>query len=325
MHMQLIKQKDPEWIEKACNHAADYTIRFVNNPGIERIVVQFDPQYAHIQSPDERLNRLSNIAAENWDFRKGRERYEVIANEPMDQDGSEIGDIVLRGVRQAEMTSSSSATLKHYTIVAVLGGANRSPYCRLRYALKQDITYDKLIFLGCERGVLPPERANTADYAPDARTEYELGKGAIKTLLGTELAEDKEYETTTPSSRIMHFQKKDGTPILVFSAPPRDGRQRANTSDTYQFLLQTEGMNIGLGKDILFTTSSIYRYAQYFDSVRDILLKTGANIETIGYKPSYSGEEFKPSKSLQEVKSAVDAAMRLRNAIRELGYDELFN
>jgi len=314
--VQPIKSKNPIWIDPACNHAAYYVVRFLNNPGVERIVAQFDPQYVQIQDPDEKLDRLLGIAAEYWDFRKGRERYEVIADEPMDQEGSELGEIILKAARQAEMASSSSATLKHYAILAVLGGANMSPYYRLKYALEQSITYDKLVFLACEREVMPPERVQAAGYALNAQTEYDLGKGAIRTLLGAELVESEEYEETHLTWRIAHFQKNDGTPVLVLSAPPLDGRRRANTSDTYQFLLQTEG-NIGPGKDILFSTTAMYRYAQYFDAVRDIILKTGANMEVIGYEPAYGGVDFKPSRSLQELKSAVDSAGRLRDAMKE--------
>jgi len=317
--VQSTRRKDPDWIKRACNHAAYYIVRFVNNPGVERIVAQFDPEYAQIQNPNERLNRLSSIAAKDWDFRRGRERYEVVANEPMDQEGAELGKIILDGAKQAEMASSSTATLKHYAILAILGGANKSPYYRLKYALEQDVTYDKLVFLACEREVLPPEQAQAAAYTLNARTEYDLGIGAIKALLGTELVDGKEYELVQPNWRISHFQKNDGTPILVLSAPPLDGRQRANTSDTYKFLLQTEEESIGLGKDILFSTAATYQYAQYFDAVRDILLQTGANIEVIGYELAYSGMEYKPSKSLQELKSAVDAAVRLRDALKKYG------
>jgi hypothetical protein len=184
--MHPTKQDNSMWIRQACDHAADYLTRFVNNPGIERIVAQFDPQYSQIRTLDGRLARLSDIAAEHWDFRKGRERYEVVANEPMDQKESELGKIILEGTDYAEMTSRSSATLKHYAMLVILGGANKAPYYRLRYALEQNVTYDKLISLGCEREVASPEQAQTADYAPGARTEYDLGIGAIQSLLGEE-------------------------------------------------------------------------------------------------------------------------------------------
>lgn len=142
-------------------------------------------------------------------------------------------------------------------------------------------------------------------------------------LLGTELVASKEHETTNPEWRIAHFERKDGTPILVFSAPPYSGGKRATTADTYQFLSQTERDTIGLGRNILFVTSAIYRYAQYFDALQVVLLRAGTDVETIGYEPAYSREAFEPSKFLQELKSAIDAAMKLRNALKELGRGEL--
>ncbi len=312
-----MKQKQPKWLEHARAHATDYLARFINNPGVERIVAQYDPSYIDIASPDKRLDRLAAIAAKYWDFRKGLERYQVTTSQPMDAEGSELGKIVRDESAYLGATDSSSATLTHYDILAVLGGANMSPYNRLRYALEQDVTYDKLVFLGCEREVLKPEQTKTASYAPGAQTEYDLGKGAIVTLLGKELVKSKSYEIINAKWRIAHYEKKDGTPVLCLSAPPHRKARRAHTSDTYQFLLRVEGDGIAPGTDILFVTSEIYRYAQYFDAVRDIILTTGANVETIGYAPAYGGQDFKPSQILQELKSDIDAATRLRDAVKE--------
>jgi hypothetical protein len=44
-------------------------------------------------------------------------------------------------------------------------------------------------------------------------------------------------------------------------------------------------------------------------------LRTGIDIEVIGFEPGYTGADFKPSQFLQELKAAADAAVRLRNAI----------
>jgi hypothetical protein len=68
-------------------------------------------------------------------------------------------------------------------------------------------------------------------------------------------------------------------------------------------------------KNILFATGSTYRYAQYFDAVREMSLRTGVDIEVIGFDPSYTQTDFTPSQFLQELKAAADAAVRLRNAI----------
>ncbi len=94
----------------------------------------------------------------------------------------------------------------------------------------------------------------------------------------------------------------------------------ANTLKQYlqalHALQRYEGESLNVTKNILFATAAIYRYVQYFDAVREISLKTGADIEVIGFEPGYSGMHFKPSQFLQELKSAVDAAVRLYDAVQ---------
>lgn len=308
---------DPSWLAGARAHAMEYLVRFANNPGVEKVVKEFDSGYAHIKDPVERLHYLARLAAKEWDFREGRERYEVTETFEIDSPDSKLGQIVHEGAKQAEMASASTATLNHYSIMAILGGANRSPYNRLKYALEQPVTYDMLAFLGSEREVLPPEQEQTNDYAPGARTEFDLGEGAIMTLLGDQISSPGSYEERTPQSRVFHLKRNDGLPILILSAPAIQGVKRANTADTYDFLRRHEGKSLNSTKNILFATAAIYRYAQYFDAVREISLKTGTDIEVIGFEPSYSGAKFKPSEFLQELKSAADAAVRLLNAVQQ--------
>lgn len=309
---------EPAWAADACKHATKYLTLFANNPGVEKIVKEFDPKYLQIQDPNMRLDYLAELAAKEWDFRKGRERYEITETFPIDSPDSNLGRLIHEGARQAEMASPSTATLDHYNIMAILGGANRSPYNRLKYALEQHVTYDMLVFLGSEREVLTPEQEQTKDYAPGARTEFDLGIGAIQSLLGDQIVGEPEYEVISPDARIAHFKRKDNIPMMVMSAPPNQGGKRANTADTYDFLRQYQKASLDSTQNILFATAAMYRYAQYFDAVREILLKTGTDIEVIGYEPSYADMEFKPSQFLQELKSAATAAVRLRDAVRSL-------
>jgi hypothetical protein len=312
------KPDEPEWLAWARDHATEYLHRFANNPGVARIVHEFDTHFEHIKDPNERLDYLQKLAAEHWDYRKGRERFEIVANEPMDQPGDRLGQIVYEGTSYMEMYTRSTATLKHYSIMAILGGANKSPYNRLRYALEQDITYDMLAYLGSERELLPPEREQTKEYAPGAQTEFDLGKGAILSLMEDQLGPEGEgeYELLTSEWRITHLQKQNGVPVVLLSAPPFLGVKRANTADTYDFLRRLEQEALTHPQNILFVTASVFRYAQYFDAVREITLRTGVDIETIGYEPSYTALEYKPSQVLQELKAAADAAVRLRDAVQ---------
>lgn len=305
----------PDWQQHARDHATEYLHRFVHNPGVERIVKEFDPRYLAIQDTNQRIDFLAKLAAEQWDFRKGRERYEITEEFEIDAPDSALGKIVFEGSSYAEMASSSKASLKHYSILAILGGANMSPYYRLRYGLEQDITYDMLAYMGSEREVLAPEAAITKDYAAGAQTEFDLGRGAINTLMADTLSDEGMYDVATSEWHIARLQTKEGTPIFMLSAPPFLGQKRANTADTYDFLRRLEQEAFNPTKNILFVTAAIFRYAQYFDAVREISLRTGVDVEVIGFNQEYTGNLFKPSQLLQELKAAADAAVRLRDAV----------
>lgn len=309
------KMPEPEWAANARAHATEYLHRFANNPGVERVVKEFDSHFARIKDPNERLDYLAKLAATHWDFRKGRERFQVTEEQAIDAPDSDVGKRIYDGAYEAEMASPSKATLTHYSILAVLGGANKSPYNRLRYALEQRITYDAMAYLGSEREILPPEQEETKDYAPGARTEFDLGKGAILSLMSDRLAPGREYSVATSEWQLTRLQQNDGTPILLLSAPPFLGGKRANTADTYDFLRRLEQESFTPAKNILFATGAIFRYAQYFDAVREISLRTGVDIEVVGFEPAYSGLGFKASQFLQELKAAADAAVRLRDAV----------
>ncbi|HSW98422.1 MAG TPA: hypothetical protein VLF71_01145 [Candidatus Saccharimonadales bacterium] len=309
--------KEPDWLPAARAHATDYLHRFVNNPGVERVVYEFDKHYHTIKDPNKRIDYLSKLAAEHWDYRKGRERFEITETYAMDDPGSPLGKTIYEGAAYAEMGSRSMASLKHYSIMAILGGANKSVYNRLRFGLEQDATYDMLAYLGSERELLPPEQEQVKDYARGARTEFDLGKGAITALMDGQLTPDGEgeYDVFTSEWHITRLQKSNGVPVMLLSSPPFLGGKRANTADTYDFLRRLEQEAFTPTENILFVTGSLYRYAQYFDAMREICLRTGVDIETIGFEPEYAGLEFKPTQFLQELKAAADAAVRLRNAV----------
>jgi hypothetical protein len=310
------KQPTPVWLRDARAHATDYLHRFAFNAGVAKVAALYDTKFGQIKDFDERLDYLKSVAAEHWDFRKGRERYEITETYEIDEPGNDFGKRVFAGAAQAEMGVSSKASLKHYSVMAVLGGANHGPYVRLKYGLEQKITYDMLAYLGSERELPPAERATVESYAAGAQTEFDLGKGAIHSLLGKELSGRGEYEFYTSEWHVLHLQRKDGLPIVLLSAPPLLGGRRANTADTYDFMRRLQQEAFTPPKNILFTTGALYRYAQYFDAMREIHLRTGVDVEVIGFEPAYSGARFMPTQFLQELKAATDAAVRLRDAVK---------
>lgn len=315
-HSRHSKKKIPQWLQNAHSHATEYLHRFAFNSGVEQVVAEYDAHFQHVQKLDERLDYLQKLAAKHWDYRKGRERYEIIETYELDDPGNGQGKRIYDGAALAEMGISSKATLKHYSVLAVLGGANMGPYNRLKYGLEQGVTYDTLAYLGSERPLPPTEKEVVKLYAPEAQTEFDLGKGAITSLMGGQLSGRGEYEVVTSEWHITHLQRADGLPVILLSSPPFLGGRRANTADTYDFLRRLEQEALNPAKNILFTTAAIYRYAQYFDAMREVHLRTGVDIEVVAYEQSYGGLDFKPTQFLQELKSAADAAIRLRDAVK---------
>ena len=66
----------------------------------------------------------------------------------------------------------------HYDAVAALGGARQANLDRLRYAAEArrsgKASFDHLVAAGAKRKLRDDEKANVANYAPNAETEMDL-------------------------------------------------------------------------------------------------------------------------------------------------------
>lgn len=326
--METLKQtnpnlkKQPEWLDDAKELARSQIESFVNNEGLKSIASEFDPEFAKIEDEDEKLDKLQKIAADNWDFRKGRERQEVVETIDIDNPDSSIYHRINEGAVNMGMVGSSKPKSEYYDLIAIPGGANNSPYNRMRYALEQGVDYDMLVFLGSERAINDVEKAKVAHYAEDAESEFDLGTGAISKLLGEEVKDDDVFHVRDKAWRVAYFEHKnpeDSRSAFVISAPARVGAKRANTGDTYDFMRLLARDDLGPGKKVLLSTNAHFRPFQHFDAVRELTLKTGSEVETIAFEAGYNDmAEKKPSEILQETKSAIDAAAKLRQAINSL-------
>jgi len=65
----------------------------------------------------------------------------------------------------------------------------------------------------------------------------------------------------------------------------------------------------------LLVTNAFYTPAQHLDAVRELTLPTGTTVETIGYDAAYGGTVRTAKQLKQELKTGVDAAVRLRTAL----------
>lgn len=311
---------------------------FVHNPAMGEIADYFGLEI------DKSQDVLPQYAAsfDSWDVRRNgdKERYNVNWKDPTDEVSKRASDKVFELTNKLGMVESSHPTKDHYDFVTILGGANKAPYDRLKFALEQGVTFDHLILLGAGRRIgddpdpEKSEREISKDYAPGAKTEYDLMNGAVESLLGDRIVHRETIDVVVPGGRADHdpenwkvryYELDDGTPIFSLSSdfvpeqnaekPISKHKMRANSGDTYVFMRALAGDALNENTDVLLLSNAFYTPAQHMDGVRELSLTTGAQVETIGYDAAYGGKERTAMQLKQELKSGVDAAIRLEKAL----------
>lgn len=291
---------------------------FIDNPGLGEMAALFGVEELPA-APNERLLVLQRVAATNWDFRKGAERQATVwDNDFLDKEGSSQWNAVFSAADKLGLVRNTSPSNKNPNSLIILGGANRAPLDRLRYGLANVDDFDNLTYLGSSRPVSDQERENAKDYAPTASTEAELGSGAFETLLGARLVD--EINTVRDGDvwgmRLYEFdrngERKHG---FVLSTPQQIGARRATTYDNLTFFADRAELSESPDYTAVIATTGFFTAFQHLSAVQELTLKYGTNVETIGHSAEYSGGKRKPSQLLQETKSAIDAAVRLQQAI----------
>ncbi len=299
--------------------AAAELSRFASNEGLDELASLYG-----VELPEGTLDRLSTLkqlGAEHWDFRKGAERQEVNWDEGLiDEEGSEQHDAIFAAADKLGLVQDTEPKNKHPNSLVILGGANRAPLDRLRYGLEHVEDFDRVAYLGSSRAVSDAEREKAAEYAPEAQTEFDLGCGAIETLLGAKMIDEISIERDgdTWGMRLYEFERngemKHG---FVLSTPQMIGKRRATTYDNYRFFADRAELADDPGHSVVAVTTGFYTQGQHMPGVQELTLPFGTTVETIGHSAEYSGVTRKASQLLQETKSAVDAAVRLEAAINE--------
>lgn len=309
---------------------------FADNPHLisifEQAGCEIDPIDVGLTDEEQNAARANRLAAmqafatEHWDARNGIERQSVDWGTKPAEESPYYGQFVQLG-----MVESSKTTRSEYDFLLVLGAANKAPLQRLQYGLEQGSTYDHIALLGAGRPVGEKESKIADTYAPGAKTEHDLMDGAAKTVFKGKLVEDeyvdlegvKYYGADHPDYWKLHyFETTEGMPIFSLHSdykpqPENPSKNRAHTGDTYAFFRATAGDMLGVDSSVALVTNAFYTNAQHLDAVRELTLKTGAFVETIGFSAEYSGVVRKENQLLQETKSAIDAAVRLQQAIEQ--------
>lgn len=287
---------------------------FVMNEGLVEMAGLFGVE----ELPEDRRDRLrvlQDLAQDHWDFRKGAERQAVNwDNELLDDPESEQWKTIFEAADKLGLIENTEPQNKTPDALVILGGANKAPLDRLRYGLDAIDDFGYVAYLGSSRAVSDAERAKAIEYAPHAQTEFDLGCGAVETLLGGTAIEEvrTERDGDVWLTRVYQFEK-DGVlkHAFVLSTPQTIGARRANTYDNYRFFAGRAGLAENPEQSIVAVTTGFYRSAQHLSAVQELTTCYGTQVETIGHSAAYSGVVRKPAQLLQETKAAIDAAVRL--------------
>lgn len=313
--------------------------RRINNKSFDKLAALYGQKLPKV-GLGRRLNALKQLAAEHWDFRKGKLRYEVDletvkpGESVIDLNNPKIQQTIEKAAAGFGLTAPSKAGRNSYNGLIVPGGAGLSPYLRLKHALDQigpngqPVKFGWIALLGCDRVVKKDERNIAKVYAPKAKTEFDLMVAAAEKLLKPKLLRDVNmrrvgyaYDRQT-RPHISYYKDINGTLILVFNAPIPAGQVKANTGRTYDFLRAASGKRLSRDKYVLLSSTARHRAFQHVDAERLLCLPTGISLETIGFSKNYSVNGLDPNippvqppkEILQEIKSYIDALVKLKNA-----------
>lgn len=120
-------------------------------------------------------------------------------------------DVIMRSAEGMRMLEAETPLLGNFDAVIVLGGARQSNLDRTRYAVDAikdgNANAKQLIVAGSSRELSEAEQEDTANYAPGAKTEFDLCLGAAATVA-------KENPGLVASVMYVEDQKA-GTPAVI--------------------------------------------------------------------------------------------------------------
>ena len=291
---------------------------FVRNPGLDELAALYGRELP--ADPDDRLDTLQELAAASWNYRKGATRQETDWSSELDDADSEHGRAIAAAADRLGMAASTKPERPYPDWLIIPGGANKAPLDRLNYGLTST-NPGAVAYLGSGRLLSDDERTKAKGYAPEAKTEFDLGCAAVASIPGVRLigetSEDRDGDVWRIRKYVFRFdgQWKEA---YIIGAPAEvhdpDGTSRAATTyDNFQCFADGVGMQPGM--HVVVATTGLYVPEQHLPAVQ-VLTPNGISVETIGHDAAFSGAVRKPKQYLQETKAAIDAAVRLRATLR---------
>jgi hypothetical protein len=246
---------------------------------------------------------LAAFSGEHWDFRRpgGVERDQVTAP----AFGRERTELIVAAATALGLVEPARPPSPDYRHMLVLGGLGRACLQRTQYAAE-------LVLSGVVR---TEEVAALGSFRPLGDAEKQLpglGEAVFEVdalNVGVRAAFDRDRDSGRHPAR---------PEIQVLAAPPSEGRERANTADTYEFWARR--VRLRAPDRILIVTSPIYVPFQHGDAIRILGLRYGCGIDTIGFDPArvtvpLAPGATGPDRYLQEIHSGIRSMRALAEAV----------
>lgn len=262
------------------------------------------------------LAGLEEVSIKHWNARSrgAGERWEA---PPTDFD-PDVATTVIDCCRRLGLLDASTPKRDCYDAVVILGGGGDTPLIRTRHAeslVRRGIVRTRRVYLlGSPRQVGALERPRLAEYAPFARTEFDLMCAAAEHEFG--VRRFIERHGSSPANSAEPFAQwtcrrytDPSMELTALSAPSSDLERRPVTGDTYEFMYSLGEFESG--DHLLIVTSAWFTAFQGFDALRLLDLAHGLETETVGFGIDEYPRPMSPSELLQEVRSGIRSARGL--------------
>lgn len=269
----------------------------------------------------ERLAFLEPFS-ERWDFRRGAERLDA-ANLSL---SAEHEHAIKEAAGELGLTGIAEPKLKSYDYILVLGGVAQSCKLRTEYAAEivrqMKVLAGAVVLLGASRRIPENERAVADSFAPGSETEFDMLNAAAEAAFSLSRGYDESVtqgDNENLSAIVRRYNVPEQPAVVSLCAPSSDPGRRANTEDTYAHF--ADAFEVAAGQSAAIISSQIYFPFHTLGAMRMLALPYEMYIEVVGFpidRASGVAALRGVNNLLQEVRSAIQAAVRLKQSLDAL-------
>ncbi len=264
------------------------------------------------------LDDLDRFSAARWDYRRGLERHQAVA-ETFPPATDALIHAAAAALGLADRMRPASGEYDH---VLVLGGGVRTMLARSDLAaalVHGGVRTGTVAGLGSLRPLTGQEEIARQAGLAACPTEGDAVHEALRRAfaLGPPTVTDAGALGPDPGQAWWLRSHPDATPpVHVLAAPSTRPGQRANTADTYTGWADLVVADPA-GARLLLVTTDMFVPFQHCDAVRLLGLRHGCAVDTVGF-PTAANPWLPPARTyeiLQEIRSAIRSMRGLYEAL----------